>query len=363
METIKINNTVLEFEKILYVSTSGNNTTGDGSNSNPYLTFDKALENAQNNYCIFIKKGIYRLNPIVIDASYSDAGIFDNNKAITIMGENNDTIIEFYGSDGAKRDNPFMALKNNSSVLMNLRANYYPPNKTENYSKSIFRLSLGTIKNVIFENPSEITWSYSYYNSGPANTPKIENCIFKSNGYSTSDYSGTPLYVNCLFDIVPSGGTKSYCIVRDITEEDLSMPPKKTSDLFQSGDPTTTNPDGSQAHIGVYGGEFAWRDWTSLFLFRDQNTIKQFNPEQPEWLTVPVNDPASPTQQEFEEHGMKHGDLSRMTGLHENYFYTMQDEGDLNDSEEEINGRRYRATIDRDKWPVILGLEVGKIWI
>ena len=39
MELIKINNTTLEFNKIVYVdAANGNDTTGDGSKNNPYNT-------------------------------------------------------------------------------------------------------------------------------------------------------------------------------------------------------------------------------------------------------------------------------------------------------------------------------------
>ena len=258
LETLFINDIPLEFNRIIYVDiNSGDNILGDGSDNSPYKTVDKALQESANNDCIFIRSGVYRLNPIIIDVGYQDGGIYDFNKSITIAGEGSKTILEFYGSDGVKRDNVLICLENSNSVITNLTMRYYPPNKSAEYSRALFLRCNGKIKNIYFENPSSVAWSYNYYNGAPANTPVIENCIFKSNKNSVFDYSGSPLYKNCLFDKLPTAGTKSYCIVRSITESDL-LQPTESSDLYRSGDPTILNPDGSRSHIGIFGGLFAW---------------------------------------------------------------------------------------------------------
>lgn len=258
LETLFINDIPLEFNRIIYVDiNSGDNILGDGSDNSPYKTVDKALQESANNDCIFIRSGVYRLNPIIINVGYQDGGIYDFNKSITIAGEGSETILEFYGSDGVKRDNVLICLENSNSVITNLTMRYYPPNKSNAYSRALFLKCNGKIKNIYFENPSSVAWSYNYYNNAPANTPVIENCIFKSNENSVSDYSGSPLYKNCLFDKLPTAGTKSYCIVRSITESDL-LQPTESSDLYRSGDPTILNPDGSRTHIGIFGGLFAW---------------------------------------------------------------------------------------------------------
>nr|WP_321026352.1 DUF1565 domain-containing protein [Clostridium neonatale] len=56
-QSIKINNTTLTFDKIIYVDgTNGNDETGDGSESYPYITLTKALANSNaENSAIFLK--------------------------------------------------------------------------------------------------------------------------------------------------------------------------------------------------------------------------------------------------------------------------------------------------------------------
>lgn len=340
METIKINNKILTFEKVLYVDVNGNNETGDGSYNNPYQSLDKALLEAQDNYCIFIRRGTYRLKPIIA-TSLQDSGIYDYGRALTIIGENEKTVLEFYGSDGKARDNCLVRLPNPNSLLAKLKINYYPPNKSANYSKAIAIACRGTIKNVIFENISKISWSYSYYNDAPANSPKFENCIFISHGYSTSDYSGNPLYTNCLFDATPSRGTRQYCITRTITEEDLQEP-TKDSDLYCSGNPNTFNPDGTQAHIGVYGGEFAWGNWTKSLL---KSNNKYYTYRNNEFIEV------EPTVENFKEKSIYLPDLITPT---DKVVLTMEGGEELED------GRLYRKTIDISKYKDIERIEVNK---
>ena len=44
-ETIKINNEILEYNKIIYVDAeNGDDNNGDGSKNNPFKTFNKAYQ-------------------------------------------------------------------------------------------------------------------------------------------------------------------------------------------------------------------------------------------------------------------------------------------------------------------------------
>ncbi len=95
-KTIKINNTTLSFNNIIYVdANSGNDKVADGSSTKAFASVDEAIKKANNGDAIFIKEGKYHLKPMFIDG-YSSSGLRDMNKEITIIGENDKTILEFY---------------------------------------------------------------------------------------------------------------------------------------------------------------------------------------------------------------------------------------------------------------------------
>ena len=84
-----ISQTIIDAD--IYVSTKGNDETGDGSYSNPYATVSKAINTATNGQKIYIFPGTYTLSHI--SSSYGTAGIYDYGKSIEIFGENDETIL------------------------------------------------------------------------------------------------------------------------------------------------------------------------------------------------------------------------------------------------------------------------------
>ena len=96
------------------------------------------------------------------------------------------------------------------------------------------------------------------WNGGYSNAQiKTYNCIFQggANGY----YSGNPLKgvaENCASTttvIDPANGTKTTCLTNVQIDSDYNL---KSGNWEHAG--TGQNPDGTQANIGVYGGEFSW---------------------------------------------------------------------------------------------------------
>ena len=83
------------------------------------------------------------------------------------------------------------------------------------------------------------------------------NCVFI--GGKWSYYSANPLNgisTNCASTtdaIDPANGTKTTCLTNITVDENYNL----TSGEWEHKG-TGTNPDGSQANIGVYGGEFSW---------------------------------------------------------------------------------------------------------
>ena len=85
----------------------------------------------------------------------------------------------------------------------------------------------------------------------------VYNCIFE--GGETGYYRGSPikgLAQNCASknDVIdPCNGTKETCLSNVTLNEEYEI----TSEGWKNTG-TGTNPDGTQANIGVYGGKYYW---------------------------------------------------------------------------------------------------------
>ena len=241
-------------QSIIYVSKVGNDTTGDGSAQQPYASVDVAINKAPSGSEIHIKAGTYRLRTMAGYGQELGAGILDLGKQLTIYGDNEKTILEYYGAESAVRDGCAVQLMNDGSVLRNLTMNFYP-GKSENYSNAIFRECRGMFYNVYFHIKISLPASYSYYNN-TTGYPKVFNCTFYHDlGKISANFTSQPVYTNCLYNVAPTEGTKAHCITASFNSENIAETAADPA-LLHTG--TGTNPDGSVANIGVYGGKYAW---------------------------------------------------------------------------------------------------------
>lgn len=269
-----VNSPLSGVNMIYYVSTSGSDATGNGTFTLPFASLSKAIQTASGGDGIMVLAGTYRLTPMN-NTTYDQPGIFDLGKKLTIVGENNQTVLQFYGSDVSStyRDAPLISLGNTGSIISNLRLQY-TPNRSGNYSNAIFRWALGTIKNCFFEILGSNSWSYNYDNDATSanRRPIVENCIFKANVAAQASFSGYPKYNNCLFSHTPashsSGSAQNtYGLIRAIYQADYDYSMEITTDINNVGDPAILNPDGSRSNIGVRGGQYAWIDAAAQSLF------------------------------------------------------------------------------------------------
>lgn len=245
---------------LLHVAPWGDDATGDGSEAAPLAHLDFAVSVAQSGDGIQLHPGTYRLRPQIHYAGYMTAGIYDAGKRLTIFGANDQTVLEVYGADSTHRDAHVVSFKA-ASTLSNVYVRFYP-NRSTNYSNAIMGWSTSgaQIHNVLFENMSATRWAYIYDNGAPYATPQVFNSVFISHGNNQGEYTGRPSYYSCLFDAAPSAAHRSVYsgnVVRGITSADLSratMP----QDLLNAGDPASTNPDGTRAHVGLFGGRYPW---------------------------------------------------------------------------------------------------------
>ncbi|TNF24872.1 MAG: hypothetical protein EP329_24095 [Deltaproteobacteria bacterium] len=233
------------YPRVLHVARWGVDATADGTETAPYRRLDLAIAAASTGDAIHIHPGVYRLVPM----DGGSSGLYDMGKSLHVFGDNDETILEVYGPDSTARDYNVFRLQGASTVVSNLLVHYWPTHGN-NYSNAIMRFSSGTsqLRNLAVIHKGSQNWSYIYDNNNTGG-PDVFNCLFVSNGLSTSDYSGTPTYTKTLFDATPTRGTRTDTLTRTVTPADrwLSSLP---ADLL--------DPLGGAAHIGPGGGTYLW---------------------------------------------------------------------------------------------------------
>lgn len=277
------------FPHTWYVSVAGSDSTGTGSAAQPFASLYMAVNTAYSGDAIYILPGTYRAIQFATNTTTTGTCINDLGKQLTIFGSSNDTILECYAADTTQRDANVAQLQNALSIVSDMKVNYYP-NRASNYSNAIFAWTLGTYKNLYVENKSTTkSWSYTYDNNGRAFT--VSNSLFNSNGRSTSDYSGTPTFINDVFDVAPvSGGTRTYSVVRSLVTNDWDVNTTISGDLAGAGSPSILNPDGTRSNIGVRGGPNSWEGITPVTFggvsatnvrFINSTTLQMLTPAHP----------------------------------------------------------------------------------
>ena len=247
---VKINNTVMEFKQIIYLnSINGNDLTGDGSKDKPFKTvvkgFDFLKANCRESGAIVLKDGVYDVSEIFKGTSY--------NLNARYAGMKISLLAETMGKVQFTNVNEWIVIENSPTQRIKL-----------------------SLYGIIFANTGKDyyhlggdDWVNEFYNcvfapgyggaDGPYNncSIKVENSIFigtPSSFYNNDPIMGTAL--NCASTtqyMDPCGGTKTNCLYNVTIDSNYNI----TSDGWEHlGE--GTNPDGSVAHIGVYGGPFAW---------------------------------------------------------------------------------------------------------
>jgi len=139
----------------VYVSTEGNDDSGDGSETNPYASISKGIQ--QYNFTV-------NGNLIIKNGNYEFTDVVNIDRDINIVGESENGVI----LDGNGASSIFK-ISNKSTVLL---------------------------KNLNFVNGYNSTYiSYSQYNPGAiyvysANSLTIENCVFDNNTQGAIGYNG-----------------------------------------------------------------------------------------------------------------------------------------------------------------------------
>jgi hypothetical protein len=253
MATILYNDiNVSSYNKIIYVDgTNGSDTTGNGSLSQPYQTVTKAFANTVNNSLVYIiREGIYNI-PNGLQS------ILKNNMAITYSVPQflRGSVVFNLGNTGQ-----------NNSILMSY---------LNRFIGIVFRRYSGGDSRI-----------YEYFYDGAKINLQFDNCVFDSGAITpffylifTGNSRGCTItkldYINCSFIPNFSSNDDGNNIRRgnfincahkktDFTADPYNL----TGVVFDTMYNITssgwrnigigTNPDGSPANIGVYGGQCAW---------------------------------------------------------------------------------------------------------
>jgi predicted outer membrane repeat protein len=209
------NNLITVLLNDVYVSPTGSDTTGDGTNTNPFATIKNSLNLVTDGGTIHLQSGTYKTNFVPITVT----------KNITFLGENpNTTVINgtgriFIVSSGvtlnllnlsltnATSDTGGAIYCNNSSSILNVTNCNFLGNNANN-GAAIYNMGMITLDSCNFAGNTGSSSGAALYNTGKAT---VNNCIFtnnKVNAYGTVYNTGNLTISSCSFmnNIVSSGG-------------------------------------------------------------------------------------------------------------------------------------------------------------
>ncbi|AQR95207.1 Ig-like domain-containing protein [Clostridium saccharoperbutylacetonicum] len=253
--TVRINDTTISFDKVIYVDPqNGDDITGLGNEKYPYSTIKRALEVCSTKGSAIFLKGTTKetTNPINLAS-----------KSVTIIGD--------YLKYGSKITS---SISNGSINIYNV---YLSNSSTATYGEIFASIASLNLYNCIFE-------ENSYYTNVSVTSSNFYNCLIIKQGIK---YNSIINYVNCAFKAKIA--TNDTC-VSNVTYDDKF---KLTSDSGRwQNEGTGKNPDGTVANMGLYGGQFAWGTWTgnkeSILLNKSTMILTEDASEQLTATTTPA---------------------------------------------------------------------------
>lgn len=185
-----------------YIDPAGNDSTGDGSSGNPWLTINKAITASSSGDTIIVNDGTY--TDVVSTGQYGYFALI-NGKNLTISGASLDATLSIFNLGGA---NTSLIIQNCDVVFNDITiTNIVRSNRSAIWNHEWGNSTAGsvTFNRCIF---SEITtdnntfvnagaFNGSAQSSAPALSMKFNNCLFKNitnvpNGFVFASGYGTP---------------------------------------------------------------------------------------------------------------------------------------------------------------------------
>lgn len=164
--------------------------TNDGSLSSPFATVNYAVSKCTDGDAIFAKAGTHDVTRIA--GAYDSGGLWDDNKAISFIGEKGKTIFLCDGTKHSGRDTHCIMFRNAGTRAYQIIFDFNTGNRTLNYETSICYAGSnvsGEVHNCVIRYSKNVSPSLMYGNSTSA-TIKFVNCVFDVQKNFTSSYSG-----------------------------------------------------------------------------------------------------------------------------------------------------------------------------
>jgi hypothetical protein len=247
---LKVNNTILDFNEIIYVDcTNGDDTAGDGSKSKPFKTvvkgFDYLSDNCRVGSAIVMKDGTYDVRGLF-------NGKFDN-LSDKYSGMKISLLAETMGKVQFSNMKEWMIIENSTQSRIKI---------------SMYGIVFKSVALSWYWLGGD-DWVNEYYNCVfiggygcwnklvPSASIKVENSLFTGNqGSTANDYPATGSAINCASttkNMEPIKGTFTNSLYNVTIDSDYNI-----TNTGWKNTGIGSNPDGTVANIGVYGGQFSW---------------------------------------------------------------------------------------------------------
>ena len=251
-----------KFDKYIYIdSSNGSDENGDGSKNKPYATLDKIAESGiiENNYSygIVLNDGNYELTYKVFELNC--------NKSINLIGDKEKTILKVNGIYSNKGGGKIDYSVNFYRLIWDGN-NYNSHNVINTYTNIGFY-------NVSFINIATDGWTSYFCPDYQGKTQyTLNNCVLGQYVEALLRTTGGTIQLTNCYGGFTSGYSTSDSSWNYKTNY-ITSTPKVDSTTYQITDDdnvwknvgTGTDPDESQASLGVFGGEYSWEYNDDIF--------------------------------------------------------------------------------------------------
>lgn len=249
-----------DYNTIIYVNAEkGNDLTGNGTQKFPFQTLTEAIKHHNGSTAFILGEGIYD-SVNVNSAEYQEK--------LAFIGQGRDTTFKIKGT---------LTASGGSAVKLTADLYFYNLVWDGNNLGGTNYMHLGNYSswrfyNVVFTDIEDCDYGYFLINQ-PGLVLSFENCIKTAPSKDflrhSEDADVPGIIKNCYgawsdwgYDTTESDFIITTTIMTDTPQLDTDY---NILDEGWQNAGTGTNPDGTQAHIGVYGGHYAW-DYLSYFL-------------------------------------------------------------------------------------------------
>jgi hypothetical protein len=318
MEIIQINTEFLEYNKVIYVDAVNGNDANSGTINAPVSSFGKAIDLVTNNN----KEAIYLMNTgdYHFDKTRSWADVSEIYMAgVDIIGDGTKILIEDVADNFSHPFNEVNFYQLIFEVDSSFPEGQYTTGETRTtvffehgqaMKFNFFNCVFSDPHNLLTDNFIALDWATStspIYTEGYSD---FINCSFLTNDrIPIKDYSGytdRSKLINCSTTAASLSHYDNIQIVSFMNNCTYDDDYNITSSGWENAG-TGINPDGTQIHIGIYGGTYAWGRWVEDALLEHNSNIYTFNGS---FIQTILSRPL--TKEEFEANSFNPSELTEL---------------------------------------------------